>query len=118
MLTYVCYDLGGLTYTAKPPTELNIIPSLRKRAYTGEFLYRELLAEKEYINKIAERKQLERYDRLELLKDQSLFPCLLDNSQQVISFPPIINSDTTKISPFTQTIFVEVTSTLGYGACR
>lgn len=120
MLTYICYDLlGNLIYTARPPKQINIKPFPRNKMYTGEVLLKELQAEAENARKILEINEYpERYKYLNLLKDESLLPCLLDGSQQVISFPPIINSDTTKVSPSTQTMFVEVTSTKLFTACR
>jgi len=35
---------------------------------------------------------------LELLKGKQLYPCLVDSSGVVISFPPITNSDVTKVN--------------------
>lgn len=120
MLTYICYDLlGNLIYTAKPPTQINIKPFPRNKLYTGEVLLKELQAEAENVCKITEaNKYPERYEYLNLLKDKSLLPCLVDGEEQVISLPPIINSNTTKVSPSTQTMFVEVTSTQSLEACR
>ena len=38
------------------------------------------------------------YDRyLDLLKDKVQYPCLVDGEGHVISFPPITNSDKTKV---------------------
>jgi len=34
---------------------------------------------------------------LELLKGKDLYPCLVDSSGVVISFPPITNSDVSKV---------------------
>jgi phenylalanyl-tRNA synthetase beta chain len=39
------------------------------------------------------------------------YPVFYDQSKQVLSLPPIINSDPTKISMDTKDIFIEVTGT-------
>lgn len=107
-----------LTYTAKPPEKLEIAPLMRSKMYTGKALFEQLLAEAENVRKITNvNAYAERYKYLNLLEGKSLFPCLLD-SQQVISFPPIVNSNVTKVSRSTQTMFVEVTSTTSYAICR
>ncbi|KAL5017258.1 hypothetical protein ScPMuIL_006847 [Solemya velum] len=55
---------------------------------------------------------------LDLLKDKVQYPCLLDADGHVISFPPITNSDKTKITKDTADIFVEVTSSSGLDVCK
>ncbi|KAM0734296.1 Leucine-rich repeat-containing protein 47 [Formica fusca] len=109
----------NLTYTAKPPVELKIQPFMRNKIYTGDTLFKQLQAEAENVRKITKQDVYpERYKYLNLLEGKSLFPCLLDHSGQIISFPPIINSDITKVSLSTQKMFVEVTSATSYTICR
>ena len=110
---------GNLTYTAKPPEELEIEPLSRNKIYTGDVLFKQLQAEAETVRKITKQNVYpERYKYLNLLKGKSLFPCLLDHSQEVISFPPIVSSNKTKVSMFTKEMFVEVTSAISYRICR
>ncbi|XP_047353527.1 leucine-rich repeat-containing protein 47-like [Vespa velutina] len=90
---------GDLTYTAKPPLELEIKPLMRNKTYTGTELFQQLQKEADNLRK-------------------ALFPCLVDNQEQVISFPPITNSDLTKMSPTTKDMLIEVTSAISYQACR
>ena len=47
---------------------------------------------------------------LNLLKDKAEYACLKDSSGKVISFPPITNSEGSKIDANTKDILVEVTS--------
>lgn len=47
---------------------------------------------------------------LNLLKDQDLYACLQDSGGRVISFPPITNSECSKVSEATADVLVEVTS--------
>lgn len=119
MLTYNFCVLGNLTYTAKSPVELKIQPFMRNKIYTGDTLFKQLQAEAENVRKITKQDVYpERYKYLNSLEGKSLFPCLLDHSGQIISFPPIINSDITKVSLSTQKMFVEVTSATSYTICR
>eukprot|EP00106_Octopus_bimaculoides_P018904 XP_014786346.1 PREDICTED: leucine-rich repeat-containing protein 47-like [Octopus bimaculoides] len=55
---------------------------------------------------------------LDFLHEKPEYPCLLDAKEQVISFPPITNSDVTKISPETSEILVEVTSSRSLPICK
>ncbi|CAK9805563.1 Leucine-rich repeat-containing protein 47 [Anthophora plagiata] len=110
---------GDLTYTAKPPNELEIKPLKRNKIYTGTALFQLLQTEAENLRKEKKRNVysgLHKY--LYLLEGKPLFPCLLDSSDQVISFPPITNSDVTKISVNTEAMLIEVTSTRSYQMCR
>ena len=43
------------------------------------------------------------YRYLDLLKGKHLYPVVVDNDGVVISFPPITNSDVTKVTPLLQT---------------
>ncbi|KAL0119846.1 hypothetical protein PUN28_007936 [Cardiocondyla obscurior] len=110
---------GDLTYTAKLPTELEIQPLMHNKTYTGMELFQKLQTEAENLRKEKKRNVYSGIHKyLYLLEGKSLFPCLLDNSQQVISFPPITNSDVTKMSLSTQAMLVEVTSNISYTICR
>ncbi|XP_076249590.1 leucine-rich repeat-containing protein 47 [Calliopsis andreniformis] len=110
---------GDLTYTAKPPMELEIKPLMRNKIYTGAELFQQLQTEADNLRKEKKRNVYSGIHKyLYLLEGKPLFPCLLDASEQVISFPPITNSDITKMSVNTDTIFVEVTSATSYQICR
>ncbi|XP_076643623.1 leucine-rich repeat-containing protein 47 [Halictus rubicundus] len=110
---------GSLVYTAKPPTLLEIKPLMRNSIYTGATLFQQLQTEAENLRKDKKRNvysSIHKY--LYLLEGKALFPCLLDATEQVISFPPITNSDITKMSVNTETVLVEVTSATSYFICR
>lgn len=110
---------GDLTYTAKEPTELKIKPLMREKMYTGVALFKQLQTEAENLRKEKKRNVYSGIHKyLYLLEGKPLYPCLVDHSQVVISFPPITNSDTTKISLSTQTMLIEVTSAASYTVCR
>ncbi|XP_043788591.1 leucine-rich repeat-containing protein 47-like [Apis laboriosa] len=110
---------GDLTYTAKPPNELEIKPLMRNKVYTGSELFKQLQTEADNLRKEKKRNVYSGIHKyLYLLEGKPYFPCLLDASEQVISFPPITNSDITKMSINTQAILIEVTSASSYQICR
>jgi phenylalanyl-tRNA synthetase beta chain len=45
----------------------------------------------------------------EIIKDSPLYPVVLDANNTVLSLPPLINSDHSKIKLTTKNIFVEIT---------
>lgn len=48
---------------------------------------------------------------LHIIEDFDKYPVFYDQKRQVLSLPPIINSDTTKITMDTKNVFIEVTGT-------
>lgn len=110
---------GDLTYTAKPPSELEIQPLMRNRTYSGTELFQQLQKEADNLRKEKKRNVYSGIHKyLYLLEGKDVFPCLVDSKDQVISFPPITNSDITKMSPTTETMLIEVTSATSYNVCR
>lgn len=101
------------------PTELEIKPLMYNKTYTGADLFQKLQTEAENLRKEKKRNVYSGVHKyLYMLEGKSVFPCLLDQTQQVISFPPITNSDVTKMSSSTQAMLVEVTSAMSYTICR
>lgn len=45
-----------------------------------------------------------------MIRDSPVYPLILDNQDRVLSVPPIINSDHSKISIDTKNVFIEVTA--------
>ncbi len=45
-----------------------------------------------------------------ILKGAASFPIILDSNDIVLSFPPIVNSDATRLGPYVRSILVEVTA--------
>jgi len=48
---------------------------------------------------------------LHIIKDKPNYPVFYDENRTVLSLPPIINSEATKISPETKNCFIEITGT-------
>ncbi|XP_014483262.1 PREDICTED: leucine-rich repeat-containing protein 47-like [Dinoponera quadriceps] len=110
---------GDLTYTAMRPAELQIRPLMRNNTCTAEALFQQLQTEADNLRKEKKRNVYSGIHKyLYMLEGKPLFPCFLDSSQRVISLPPITNSDVTKMSSSTETMFVEVTSGISYTVCR
>lgn len=92
---------------------------MRTTLFTGADLFQQLQTEADNLRKEKKRNVYSGIHKyLYLLEGKSLYPCLLDASNQVISFPPITNSDITKMSPNTKAMFVEVTSALNQQTCK
>uniref|UniRef100_A0A1A8IIY3 Leucine rich repeat containing 47 n=1 Tax=Nothobranchius kuhntae TaxID=321403 RepID=A0A1A8IIY3_NOTKU len=109
---------GPLAYDVKPPTQLKIVP-LGRREMTAVELIRHLHLEAEELRKQKKRQNvtgLHKY--LQLLEGKSFYPCLVDAEGDVISFPPITNSEKTKIKKTTQELFLEVTSAANLQTCK
>lgn len=110
--TIAVYDMafiahGKTTYTTKPPEELCNKPLPCNKICMGEVLFKRLQTKAEIVH-INENFN-ERYEFLNsLLQCKFAFPCLMDNSKEIISFLPIVSSNVTKVSPFTKTVLVKV----------
>jgi phenylalanyl-tRNA synthetase beta chain len=48
---------------------------------------------------------------LPIIQDEPLYPVFYDAKRTILSLPPIINSDATKISRDTTNVFIELTGT-------
>jgi len=57
------------------------------------------------------RKDLKLKKYLGIIEDKDKYPVFYDAKRTVLSLPPIINSDTTKISQDTKNIFIDITGT-------
>ncbi|XP_069550023.1 leucine-rich repeat-containing protein 47 [Brachyistius frenatus] len=109
---------GPLVYGVKPPTQLKIV-ALGRKEMTAVELVRHLQVEAEELRKQKKRQNvtgLHKY--LQLLQGKSLYPCLVDAEGHVISFPPITNSEKTKIKKTTKELFLEVTSATSLQTCK
>ncbi|KAK2851132.1 hypothetical protein Q5P01_007408 [Channa striata] len=107
-----------LVYDVKPPTQLKIVP-LGRKEMTAVELIRHLQLEADELRKQKKRQNvtgLHKY--LQLLQGKSFYPCLVDAEGHVISFPPITNSEKTKIKKTTKELFLEVTSGTSLQTCK
>ncbi|XP_004070363.3 leucine-rich repeat-containing protein 47 [Oryzias latipes] len=109
---------GPLVYAVKTPTQLKVVP-LGRKEMTAVELIRLLQLEADELRKQKKRQNvtgLHKY--LQLLQGKPQYPCLVDAEGDVISFPPITNSEKTKIKKTTKELFLEVTSATSLQTCK
>lgn len=87
------------TYEALAPEGISFVPLGKDEAYDGHALMR--LYETD--------PQLKQY--LPIIRDSPRYPYIMDAQRRVLSMPPIINGDHSKISPSTRNMFIECTAT-------
>ncbi|XP_014219481.1 phenylalanine--tRNA ligase beta subunit [Copidosoma floridanum] len=90
---------GPFIYDAKPPHDIKFKPLNQDKEYTGQ----------EIMDLYAHHAQLKQY--LPIIKDSPVYPIIYDQNGVVLSLPPIINSDHSKITLKTKNIFIECTAT-------
>lgn len=90
---------GPFLYDARPPKDIKFIPLNQTKEYTGEGI----------MELYANHAQLKQY--LPIIKDSPVYPVVLDSNGVVLSLPPIINGNHTKITLQTKNIFIECTAT-------
>ncbi|EMP25936.1 hypothetical protein UY3_16933 [Chelonia mydas] len=120
--TIATHDLqlikGPLLYDAQPPNELKVMPLGRKEIKAKD-LVRQLQLEAEEQRKQKKRQNVSGLHKyLQLLDGKENYPCLVDAEGVVISFPPITNSERTKIRKTTCDLFLEVTSSTSLQICK
>lgn len=86
-------------YRALPPSEISFVPLNRTEPMTGT----------ELMNHLESDLQLRRY--LSIIREAPLYPVIMDSGGHVLSLPPIINGDFSKMSVATKNILLEVTAT-------
>ncbi|KAI1892581.1 hypothetical protein AGOR_G00135050 [Albula goreensis] len=107
-----------LLYDARPPKSLKIVPLGRKEMNAVD-LIRQLHLEAEEQRKQKKRQNVSGLHKyLQLLDGKENYPCVVDAQGHVISFPPITNSEKTKMRKSTAELFVEVTSSTSLQTCK
>lgn len=89
---------GPFLYTARPPKDIKFVPLNDTQACTAV----------ELMEKFKDG-HLRHY--LHIIEDKPVYPIIYDKNGVVLSMPPIINGNHTKISPKTKNIFIDVTAT-------
>ncbi|CAO1420864.1 unnamed protein product [Diamesa serratosioi] len=90
---------GPFTYDAKAPKDIKFIPLNQQKEMNGE----------ELMEFYSTHPQLKAY--LPIIRDAPLYPVIQDANGVVLSLPPIINGDHSKISLNTKNVFIECTAT-------
>uniref|UniRef100_A0A6I8NHR0 Phenylalanine--tRNA ligase beta subunit n=2 Tax=Ornithorhynchus anatinus TaxID=9258 RepID=A0A6I8NHR0_ORNAN len=90
---------GPFTYTARPPSDIRF----RSLNQTRERTARELM------NLYKTDNHLKHF--LHIIENEPLYPVIYDSNGVVLSMPPIINGDHSKITLKTRNVFIECTGT-------
>ncbi|KAG7479643.1 phenylalanine-tRNA ligase beta subunit [Solea senegalensis] len=90
---------GPFTYTAKPPGDICFKPLNQTKEYTATQL----------MSLYKTDSHLRHY--LHIIEDKPAYPVIYDSNGIVLSMPPIINGDHSKINLKTKNVFVECTAT-------
>ncbi|KAJ2920103.1 hypothetical protein MD484_g363, partial [Candolleomyces efflorescens] len=97
------HDLDTLAppfrYEAKAPNTIKFAPLGKPQEYTAE----------ELMTVYESEKHIARY--LHIIRDSPVYPIIYDSQDRVLSMPPIINSEHSKITLNTKNIFIDVTAT-------
>lgn len=90
---------GPFLYDARPPKDIRFIPLNQTKEMDAE----------ELMEFYSTHAQLKAY--LPIIRDSPVYPCIYDANGILLSLPPIINGDHSKISVDTKNIFIECTAT-------
>ncbi|MDH5815958.1 MAG: phenylalanine--tRNA ligase subunit beta [Candidatus Nezhaarchaeota archaeon] len=85
-----------ITYTAKPLDNFSFVPLGEYREMKGDEIVKNHPKGREYGW---------------IIRDKGLAPLLIDSNNNVLSMPPIINSELTRVTPRTRNLFIDVTGT-------
>lgn len=86
---------------------------------TAEKFYQDLKLEAENYRKEKKRQNFTGiYKFLYMLEDKEIYTCLEDASGNVLSLPPLTNSEISKISLKTKNILIEITSSTSALICK
>ncbi|KAK1168452.1 phenylalanine--tRNA ligase beta subunit-like [Acipenser oxyrinchus oxyrinchus] len=90
---------GPFTFTAKPPADIKFKPLNQSKEYTAP----------ELMNLYKTDSHLRHF--LHIIEDKPVYPVIYDSNGIVLSMPPIINGNHSKISLNTKNVFIECTAT-------
>ncbi|XP_075154242.1 phenylalanine--tRNA ligase beta subunit [Haematobia irritans] len=90
---------GPFSYEARAPENINFVPLNQTKSMNG----------KELMEFYTTHAQLKQY--LPIIRDSPVYPVIYDANGVVLSLPPIINGDHSKISVNTKNVFIECTAT-------
>ncbi|KAH9179855.1 phenylalanyl-tRNA synthetase subunit beta [Lactarius sanguifluus] len=86
-------------YEARPPKDIKFVPLNKTQVYTAE----------ELMTVYESDRHLGKY--LPIIRDSPVYPIIYDKVGHVLSMPPIINSERSKITLNTRNVFLDLTAT-------
>ncbi|KAH3743439.1 phenylalanyl-tRNA synthetase [Pelomyxa schiedti] len=93
---------------ARPPDLIKFVPLFQTKAVTGNKLRQ----------KFEEAHDLSMLKYFKIHGDNNLWPVFIDSQNTVLSLPPVINSEHSKITLETTSILVEVSSQVSLDVCK
>ena len=90
---------GPFTYEALPPEQIEFAPLNQTKSMNA----------KQMMEFYEKDKHLSRY--LHIIRDSPVYPIIYDKNRTVLSMPPIINSNHSKITLETKNVFIDITAT-------
>jgi phenylalanyl-tRNA synthetase beta chain len=93
---------GPLVFDARKPEDIGFVPLTQTKHYDNA---RDLL---DFYRSDPSVKHIKEYT--DLIYNSPVYPVILDAKDRVMSLPPIINSDFSKMSQETKDIFIEITA--------
>ncbi|CAK5008834.1 unnamed protein product [Aphanomyces euteiches] len=93
---------GPFTYEAQTPSDIKFVPLSQSRKFNAK----ELL---DHYRTSPDAKHLKPYT--DIIYDFPAYPIIYDKNRTVLSLPPIINSEHSKIKLTTRNVFIECTAT-------
>lgn len=90
---------GPFSYEAHPPSQIKFKPLGQDQEYTAEQLM-ELYSTESHLKAY-----------LPIIRDKPVYPVIYDSNRVVLSMPPIINGEHSKITLDTRNVFIECTAT-------
>ncbi|THH12542.1 hypothetical protein EW146_g7597 [Bondarzewia mesenterica] len=97
------HDLDTITrpfnYEARPPKDIKFVPLNKDKEYTA----------KELMTVYESDKHIGKY--LHIIRDSPVYPIIYDAERRVLSWPPIINSEHSKITLNTRNVYIDITAT-------
>ncbi|CAH1099624.1 unnamed protein product [Psylliodes chrysocephalus] len=90
---------GPFIYDAKSPKHIQFVPLNQEKEFNAE----------ELMEFYSTHPQLKQY--LPIIKDSPVYPVITDSNGVVLSLPPIINGNHSKITLATKNVFIECTAT-------
>merc|ERR1719305_1158176 len=85
---------GPFTYEALPPKDINFVPLKETKSVDGNGL----------MDLLSNHLQLKQY--LPIIRDSPVYPVIYDKNRTVLSLPPIINGEHSKIKMETKNVFL------------
>ncbi|KAL9066456.1 MAG: hypothetical protein Q9157_007132 [Trypethelium eluteriae] len=90
---------GPFSYEALPPEQIKFTPLNQTKEMNG----------KEMMQFYEKDRHLGKY--LHIIRNSPVYPVIYDSNRTVLSMPPIINSNHTKISLDTKNVYIDITAT-------